>query len=63
MAFIDQFLKKPTKADRISELEERVRVLTMYHDQKRAECDWHGVRDAAADIEVVAARIDELRRV
>lgn len=49
--------------DRLVVLQERIRVLELYLREKLDESNWHGVRDAAADIEVLAARINEIQRV
>lgn len=41
----------------------RWRTLVAYLKVKLAERDWHGVRDAAADLEVLEARHPFLRRI
>lgn len=41
----------------------RWRTLVAYLKAKLAERDWHGVRDAAADLEVLEAKHPHLRRL
>lgn len=43
--------------DRIERLLQRRRVLILYIDECRKKEDWHGVRDAATDIEVCQAEL------
>lgn len=41
----------------------RWHILVAYLKAKLAERDWHGVRDAAADLEVLEAKHPNLRKV
>lgn len=46
-----------TYDDKIGHLLERRSVLILYIDECRKKEDWHGVRDAATDIEVCQAEL------
>ena len=47
---------------KIEELEQRKKVLIQYIYSSITIEDWHGVRDAASDIEVIEGKIDVLLR-
>lgn len=47
--------------DKIERLLERRSVLILYIDECRKKEDWHGVRDAATDIEVCQAELGVYR--
>lgn len=48
---------QPSFQEKIGRLIERRDVLILYIDQCRKKQDWHGVRDAATDIEVCLAEL------
>ncbi|MEP7096292.1 MAG: hypothetical protein ABI748_01400, partial [Dokdonella sp.] len=48
---------KPSISEQINRLVERRDVLILYIDECRKKQDWHGVRDAATDIEVCLAEL------
>ena len=48
---------EPSFADTIDRLLKRKSVLILYIDECRKKEDWHGVRDAATDIEVCLAEL------
>lgn len=47
------------KLDRILQLQVRRDHLLAYLKDQLEQQNWHGVRDAAADLEIIDARIDE----
>lgn len=48
---------KPSISEQIDRLRDRRNVLMLYIDECRKKEDWHGVRDAATDIEVCLAEL------
>lgn len=52
---------QPSYADTIDRLLRRKSVLVLYIDECRKKEDWHGVRDAATDIEVCLAELGAYR--
>ena len=45
-----------------AELAEAIRTMERYLDLKRRQRDWHGVRDAAAELEALEAQLRMVRR-